>query len=118
MSFFLKRPENGVKGDFIFKARFVNGTIIPVHGVCLEPDCHTFGRNYNIRELSNQVYEFMRTNKIPGADREQIWGMINLYTCERLGNDPTYCKQSRQSSGNQTISIPNYPRSKCCGAKL
>ena len=118
MSWFLKRPKYGVKGEFFIKLRFVNGQSIPVHGPCEEPDCHTFGPHYSLTELAKLVFDFMVQNKIPGADREAIWTMINLYTCVRLGNDPKYCKDGSRGRGVQASVAAAIPRSKCCGAKL
>lgn len=63
-----------------------------------------FQGDCDINMQAKRVYDFRKGNNLPRASLNEALEDIDRYTCQRLGNDPQYCRDTEQSF--QTIHPP------------
>lgn len=71
---------------------------------------HKFGSNSELGALIAQVLSFRKSNKISGANYNQVYEDVIRYTCQRLKNSSQWCFDTDRPPGDF---IPDM--SKGCG---
>jgi hypothetical protein len=69
----------------------------------------------DIQTQAARILKFRRANGLPGATFDETLDDLNVYTCQRLGNDPKWC-----GDGQRVAQVQKVQSRGCggCGAVL
>lgn len=94
----------------------------PPGGFIYVQDGHKFKTDGSIQELVNKVLGYRLANKKPRATYHEVFEDVDVFNCQRFGNDPKYCSDSSNQSYDvqQPASQKMHKASGCggCGAQV
>lgn len=73
------------------------------------------GDGFDIKQQAQRISKFRKANNLPRSSIPEVVEDLDLYTCQRLGNSPKWC---REGSGVQVYATYQKAPGGCCGAKL
>ncbi len=115
----IRRHENAPPGQYYFKILFQNGKEEWYFGPCKHTaNCHQFGPSPTINEPARRLSAFRTSNVLPRAGITESTEDIDAYTCQRLGNNDTWCYNTDKPYGE--VNPTALPPAPCatCGHKL